>query len=141
MTKLTPSAFVLFLGVVATIWLSQAGAAQTPAVHARAHVDEIFLPSTRCTTCHSNLTTPAGEDVSFGTMWRASMMAHAARDPYWHAGVRREVIDHPTAQAEIENKCARCHMPMAYVRAQSQNRQTSVFANLPISRRGQRPIH
>jgi hypothetical protein len=135
-TRLTFSAFVLFLGVVTTVSLSQPGAAQTPAVHASAHVDEIFLPSTRCTTCHGNLTTPAGEDVSFGTMWRASMMAHAARDPYWHAGVRREVMDHPTAQAEIENQCARCHMPMAYVRAQAQGRQMSVFANLPISDAG-----
>jgi hypothetical protein len=132
---LTSWVFVLS-AIAATAWLSKAGAAQTPAVHARAHVDEIFLPSTRCTTCHSNLTTPAGEDMSFGTMWRASMMAHAARDPYWHAGVRREVMDHPTAQAEIENQCARCHMPMAYVRAQAQGRQTSVFVNLPITEAG-----
>ena len=33
--------------------------------------------------------------MSIGTTWRASMMAHSARDPYWQAGVRREVTDHP----------------------------------------------
>ena len=80
--------------------------------------------------CHNGLTTPSGEDVSMGTMWRASMMAHAARDPYWHAGVRREVTDHPTAQAAIENECSRCHMPMAHVQNQTLNRQQSVFANI-----------
>jgi hypothetical protein len=117
--------------VAATTWLSQVGAAQTSAPASTIHVDEIFLPASRCMTCHGGLLTPEGEDVSFGTAWRASMMAHAARDPYWHAGVRREVMDHPAAQDEIEDQCARCHMPMAHVRAQAQGRRTPVFANLP----------
>ena len=30
------------------------------------------------------------------------MMANSAKDPYWQAGVRREVMDHPQAQAAIE---------------------------------------
>lgn len=84
-------------------------------------------------TCHNNLTTPSGEDVSIGTMWRASMMAHSARDPYWHAGVRREVTDHPRAQAAIENECSRCHMPMAHVQSQTLDRPQSVFANVPAA--------
>src|SRR5690606_3192561 len=72
-----------------------------------------FSTSDQCIACHSNLRTSSGEDVSIGYNWRASMMANAARDPYWHAGVRREVIDHPTAQAAIEDTCSTCHMPMA----------------------------
>jgi hypothetical protein len=84
-------------------------------------------------TCHNGMMAPGGEDVSFGTLWRASMMAHSARDPYWHAGVRREVMDHPSAQAAIENECSRCHMPMAHVQQHALGRQQSVFANVPAA--------
>ena len=61
----------------------------------------------------------AGEDVSIGATWRSTMMANSARDPYWHAGVRRETIDHPTHAADIEDECAACHMPMAQKIAQA----------------------
>ena len=91
----------------------------------------IFQPSSQCMTCHNGVAAPGGEDLSFGTLWQPSMMAHSARDPYWHAGVRREVTDHPSAQAAIENECSRCHMPMAHVQTQAMRRQQSVFANLP----------
>lgn len=74
---------------------------------------EIFLTGHRCIACHSNLQTPSGEDVSIGYSWRASMMANAARDPYWRAAVRREITDHPAARAAIEDKCSTCHLPMA----------------------------
>ena len=47
------------------------------------------------------------------TDWRSTMMANAARDPYWQASVRREILDHPKLTAAIEDKCATCHMPMA----------------------------
>jgi len=89
-----------------------------------------FRPATTCMACHDRLTTPAGEDVSYGTLWQASMMAHAARDPYWQAAVRREVIDHPHARAEIENECSRCHMPMAHEQARAAGRKLEIFANL-----------
>jgi hypothetical protein len=105
--------------------------AQTPGPTPPAQTNALFQPSGQCMTCHNGVTTPSGEDISFGTLWRASMMAHAARDPYWQAGVRREVTDHPRAQAAIENECSRCHMPMAHVQQQALGRQLSVFANLP----------
>ena len=73
-----------------------------------------------------------GTDVSIGFDWRASMMANAARDPYFQAAVRREVMDHPGAAAKIEGECARCHMPMATVAALQEGRSGAVFANLPI---------
>jgi hypothetical protein len=93
----------------------------------------LFHTAASCTTCHNGLTAPDGEDVSIGTLWRPTMMAHAARDPYWHAGVRREVIDHPQARAAIENECSRCHMPMAHVTTQLQDRPQPLFANLPVA--------
>jgi hypothetical protein len=90
-----------------------------------------FAAATACMACHDRLTAPTGEDVSYGSLWQASMMANAARDPYWHAAVRREVMDHPHAQAAIENECARCHMPMAHERSRFAGRSQAVFANLP----------
>ena len=74
-----------------------------------------FASSDQCIACHSNLTDAEGGPVSIGHAWRGSMMAHSARDPYWQASVRREVTDHPEAQARIEDTCSTCHMPMARV--------------------------
>jgi hypothetical protein len=89
-----------------------------------------FVPASECIACHAQLTAPSGEDISIGFDWRATMMANAARDPYWHAAVRREVLDHPTAQAAIEDKCSTCHMPMARFDAAAAGGQGQVFANL-----------
>ena len=59
------------------------------------------------------------------------MMAHSAHDPYWQAGVRREVLDHPSAAPAIEHECSRCHMPMAHVTQVAAGVTGQVFANLP----------
>ena len=89
-----------------------------------------FVPAAQCIACHAQLTAPTGEDISIGFDWRATMMANSARDPYWHAAVRREVMDHPAAQAAIEDKCSTCHMPMARFDAVAAGGQGEVFANL-----------
>ena len=46
-------------------------------------------------------------------------MANSARDPYVLASVRREMLDHPSRGAEIEDECATCHMPAAQKAAQA----------------------
>jgi hypothetical protein len=107
-------------------------AAQPPATRPERHTAEMFQSSHECLVCHNGLTTPTGEDVSIGTSWRASMMANAARDPYWQASVRRETIDHPSARTEIEDECAICHMPMSRAQAVSAGGRGEVFAHLPI---------
>ncbi len=89
-----------------------------------------FVPASQCIACHAQLTAPTGEDLSIGFDWRATMMANSARDPYWHAAVRREVLDHPAAQAAIEDKCSTCHMPMARFDAAAAGGQGQVFASL-----------
>jgi hypothetical protein len=89
-----------------------------------------FVPASQCIGCHAQLTAPTGEDISIGFDWRATMMANSARDPYWHAAVRREVLDHPAAQAAIEDKCSTCHMPMARFDAAAAGGQGQVFASL-----------
>jgi hypothetical protein len=58
-------------------------AQQTPAV-------EVFRTAEPCLACHSGTTIISRDSVSLGGEWRASMMANAARDPFWQAAVRRE---------------------------------------------------
>ncbi|RPI56220.1 MAG: hypothetical protein EHM55_05660, partial [Acidobacteria bacterium] len=98
------------------------------------HEGELFTNSDQCLACHNGMKTPSGEDVSIGTSWRTSMMANAARDPYWHAGVRREVMDHPAASAAIQDECSKCHMPMARTEAHLNGAEGEVFAHLPVAR-------
>jgi hypothetical protein len=92
----------------------------------------LFSSSDRCVACHSALKTAAGEDVSIGTAWSASMMGNSARDPYWQAAVRRETADHPAASAEIQHECSACHMPMARYESKLRDEHGRVFANLPV---------
>jgi hypothetical protein len=92
----------------------------------------VFVTSDQCMACHNGLRTPSGEDVSIGASWRASMMANSSRDPYWQAGVRREVVDHPSASKAIQDECATCHMPMSRTEARLNDKQGEVFEHLPV---------
>jgi hypothetical protein len=89
-----------------------------------------FQTSDRCLACHNGLATPSGADVSIGLDWRPSAMANSARDPYWRAAVRREVLDHPGAQAAIEDECTICHMPQATHEARLRGAKGVAFAHL-----------
>jgi len=91
---------------------------------------ELFTTADRCQACHNGLTDGAGRDLSIGSDWSASMMANSARDPYWHAAVRREVTDHPTLGAAIEDECSKCHMPMARFAIHTAGGQGPVFDHL-----------
>jgi hypothetical protein len=93
-----------------------------------------FQTSDRCLACHNNLKTPSGKDVSIGFDWRASIMANAARDPYWQASVRREDIDHPESKATTEDECSTCHMPIARFEAKVEDKKGQVFAHLPFAK-------
>lgn len=72
-----------------------------------------FNGSGNCAACHTNMRDQAGADVSTDRLWRGTMLANAARDPYWLATVRSEVVSAPALSATIQKKCATCHMPMA----------------------------
>ena len=104
-----------------------------PGAAAEGQPPHLFQTAEDCLACHNGLRTPAGEDVSIGTSWRASMMANSARDPYWQAAVRRETIDHPAAAAAIQDECSVCHMPMARTEAHAWGREGRVFAHLPVA--------
>ena len=90
----------------------------------------MFAPSTDCLACHNSLVTPSGEDVSIGAAWRGTMMANAARDPYVHASVRRETIDHALRAGDIEDECASCHLPAAQKIARAAGMKGAVFSHL-----------
>ena len=113
-----------------------AGSAEPPQGQERATyhaAGTLFAHSENCVACHNNLSTAAGEDVSIGTSWRATMMANSARDPYWQASVRRETIDHASRSADIQDECAACHMPMTRKIAHASGGRGDVFSHLPIA--------
>lgn len=78
-----------------------------------------FRLSSDCATCHSNLPTnevmqdEAGNGIAPYDLWQATMMANAARDPFWRAMVEAEGLFRPELRGAIEEKCMRCHAPMA----------------------------
>lgn len=99
------------------------------------HLDlSLFTLSENCVACHNNLITPGGEDVSIGASWRSTMMANSARDPYWQASVRREIIEHPMHSAAIQDECSECHMPMATQITRAGGGKGEVFAHLPFNK-------
>ncbi len=110
-SKASPSAYAAFWQPAAlTSTASTFEGAPLPAERGT-----LFSASGACAVCHTNMRDQSGKDVSVDKMWRATMLANAARDPYWVATVRSEVNQTPQLSAEIQKKCAQCHTPMAEV--------------------------
>jgi len=78
-----------------------------------AFVGSHYSGSGTCVECHDGLTDNQGNDISIVRAWSTSMMANAARDPYWKAKVAAELSRNPQLSGEINDKCSRCHAPMA----------------------------
>ncbi|SHE22944.1 cytochrome c family protein [methanotrophic endosymbiont of Bathymodiolus puteoserpentis (Logatchev)] len=72
-----------------------------------------FAGSGVCAQCHNKIEDQDGNDVSIVDAWERSMMANATRDPFWQAKVRSELNRTPELSPEINDKCSRCHAPMA----------------------------
>lgn len=84
----------------------------------------LFSGSGNCALCHqpgspntSALLNIRGEDVSPVTLWRSTMMANAAKDPFWQAKVSAEVTANPHLRSVIEDKCTTCHSPLGRTEA------------------------
>lgn len=76
-----------------------------------------FSGSGNCQLCHqSNGTanTVSGVDVSQAPNWRGTIMANAARDPYWQASVMAESHEFPALAEVIQDRCTNCHTPMGH---------------------------
>ena len=54
-------------------------------------------------------------------------MANAARDPYWQASVRAEILDLPDYRAVIEDTCAKCHLPMGRATLAAAGEEAQIF--------------
>ena len=133
LSRLLPAIFVLGCTTLLVAQCPDAASqVAEPAKAAAGDPDTLFVTSHECAACHNGLTAREGEDVSIGVSWRASIMANSSRDPYWQAGVRREVMDHPSVAEEIEDECSICHMPMSTTRARAEGRHGGIFAHLPI---------
>jgi len=75
-----------------------------------------FSGSGNCSMCHNGLYDASGKDVSIETDWSSAMMANSTRDPLWKAKLRSELNRNPLLAETIKtinNKCTRCHAPMA----------------------------
>lgn len=121
---------ILFVARVGSTHAAGQDAPARVAFAEHASTIDLFETSDVCLACHNGVTSASGEDISIGFDWRATMMANAARDPYWHAAVRREVTDNPGVSAEIQDECAACHMPMARYTAHQAGELGQVFANI-----------
>lgn len=79
-----------------------------------------LVTSEVCAQCHLAADAPVmhdpnGDDLSPVATFRASMMALAARDPYYLAVVSQETARFPASSSTIVGTCARCHAPAAAV--------------------------
>ncbi len=111
------AALVIVLCIGASAWAT----AQQTAPH------PVFATSDQCIACHSNMQDVDGNNVGIGHAWRGTMMALSAKDPYWMAGVRREISERPQLQDFIEDKCSVCHMPMARTTAVANGGSGKIF--------------
>lgn len=89
--------------------------------------NDLFAAAGKCVTCHQNNKDEAGNDVSNGEYWRSTMMANAAKDPYYLAGVSINLARYPDFGPDIEDKCNTCHMPMAHFSDAAQAQQGLIF--------------
>ncbi len=76
-------------------------------------IGDHYQGSGTCALCHGGLTDSKGKPVSINNDWSNSMMANAVRDPYWLAKVAAELKRNPQLEDVINDKCTRCHAPMA----------------------------
>ncbi len=78
-----------------------------------------FRDAETCGQCHlADETTPVlhdgtGANVAPVLLWRSSLMALAARDPYYLAVFAEELAKAPANKDSIETLCTRCHSPAA----------------------------
>lgn len=84
----------------------------------------IFPTAAHCQGCHGSDTNGyamvdlLGNDVNIHDGWRATMMANAAKDPFWRAKVSHELLVAPAQfHGAIQAKCTSCHAPNGHYTA------------------------
>jgi len=92
-----------------------------------AFTSEHFSGSNNCTLCHNGIKDQNNQDVSIETDWSSTMMANSARDPLWRAKVRSELNRNPHLANVINDKCTRCHAPMANFEARKKGEPLQIL--------------
>jgi hypothetical protein len=99
-------------------------------------VNTLFAGSGKCVGCHGydplglTSTDDDGNDVNVSDAWAATMMANAAKDPFWRAKVSHEVAVNPGHQVELESTCTRCHAPLGRFDALHNGQETYSIAEM-----------
>lgn len=73
--------------------------------------NDLFAGSGECILCHNSMTNAQGEAIGILNDWRSTMMANAAKDPFWRAKVSHETLVDPDHSEALENICTSCHAP------------------------------
>ncbi len=85
--------------------------------------NDLFASSGECVGCHgldplgNASVTANGNDINLIDDWRSTMMANAAKDPFWKAKVNHETLVYPQHKDAIESSCTDCHAPLGYFNA------------------------
>ena len=124
----------VILSLLMSITLVGCAAAETPPSTENEGLLEmvLFQPSSNCIACHQGMQDELGNDVAINTEWQASIMANAARDPYYLASVHMETQESPQFAEAIEAKCAICHAPMARLSNEAAGEGTLLLGNQGI---------
>ena len=86
-----------------------------------------FSGSGNCTMCHNGMSDPSGNDMSIETAWSSTMMANSTKDPFWRAKVKTEINKNPHLEEVLNDKCTKCHAPMANTEAKFSGHTVKVF--------------
>lgn len=86
-----------------------------------------FTAAGNCALCHRSNIDETGNDVSLDKDWRGSMMAQAAVDPYYQAGVSINLARFPAYSEAIQSKCSTCHLPMAHTSGVFTGEESPIF--------------
>lgn len=93
----------------------------------RAFTSTHFSGSDNCAACHNGISDEEGKDVSIESAWSATMMANSSKDPLWRAKVASEIARNPHLEEVINDKCTKCHAPMANKEAHYSQESIKVF--------------
>lgn len=88
-----------------------------------------FSGSGVCASCHNWLADSSGTNVSIATHRRSTMMANGAIDPLWQAKISSEIARNPALEGLIEEKCAVCHVPIAYTEMEVTGETVTLLGN------------
>jgi len=96
----------------------------------------LFPTASTCKGCHGYdangyaLVDFFGNDVNIHDDWSATLMANAAKDPFWRAKVSHEILLNPGHSTAIQTKCTSCHAPMGHYTAFFRGHDSYTLADL-----------